>query len=395
MAIAKNIKAVISGSSFIRLMFEKGAKLKALHGQDKVFDFSLGNPNLKPPKQFKEELIKVASLDKEGIHGYMPNAGLPETRESVATYISTEQEITVSKDEIIMTCGAAGGANVTFKTILNPDDEVIVPSPYFVEYSFYVSNFNATLKTVETKEDFSLDLEAIRKAITPKTKVMLINSPNNPTGQIYSDESLAKLGDILREKSQEYGNIIFLVADEPYRKIVYDGVVVPSVFKHYKESILLTSYSKDLSIPGERLGFIAVHPKATDRSDLITGMTLTNRTLGFVNAPALMQRAIINVQGLSVDMSQYTRKRQILCDGLKKAGYEFNIPPGSFYLFIKSPIPDDIEFINMLQEELIMAVPGSAFGKTGYFRLAYCTSDETIKNSLPAFEKVMNKCKNK
>jgi aspartate aminotransferase len=393
MAIAEDIKASISKSSFIRQMFEKGASLKKKFGDDKVFDFSLGNPNLQPPEIFTQELVKAASVRQSGIHGYMSNVGYQETRDAVAGQVSVEQDVKVAADDIVMSCGAAGGINIAFKTILNPGDEVLVPSPYFVEYGAYASNFNATLKTVETREDFSLDIDAIEGAITEKTKVMLINSPNNPTGQIYSEQNLADLGRVLKEKSEHYGHTIFLVSDEPYRKLVYDGAIVPSIFTCYKESLVITSYSKDISIPGERIGFVAVSPDAEDREDLINGMALANRTLGFVNAPALAQRVVAKIQGMSVDMGEYARKRKLLCEGLNGAGYNVTDPPGTFYLFMKAPIEDDLEFVRILQEELIIAVPGTAFGKSGYIRLAFCVTDETIVNAIPAFKRALACCK--
>ena len=392
MAIADKIKSNISKSSFIRQMFEKGNALKKKFGPDKVFDFSLGNPNLQPPTAFSDELIKAASIRATGIHGYMPNLGYPETRAAVAAQVSIEQDAAVSADDIVMTCGAAGGLNIIFKTILNPGDEVLVPSPYFVEYGAYASNFDGVLKTVDTREDFSLDLSAIEAAITPKTKVMLINSPNNPTGQIYPARDLAALGELLGKKSEEYGHVIFLVSDEPYRKITYEGKTVPSIFAAYGDSMVVTSYSKDLSIPGERIGFVAVCPKAQDRGDLINGMALANRILGFVNAPALAQRVVAKTQGMEVDMGEYARKRELLCNGLNELGYGVTPPPGTFYLFMKAPMEDDVEFVQKLQEELIIAVPGSAFGKPGYIRLAFCVDDATIENSLPAFGRVLAAC---
>ncbi len=393
MSIAKKIEAVMEKSSWIRKMFENGARLKAEHGPENVFDFSLGNPNMEPPQKFKEILIDIIESDDPGAHGYMPNTGYPFVRKAVADFVSEDHGVSLTENEIIMTCGAAGALNVTLKTILNPGDEVITPIPYFVEYNFYVDNHGGVLKTVKTNPDFTLDLEAIKNAITPKTKAVLINSPNNPTGQIYSENSLEKLGEILRKKGEQLDRTIYLLSDEPYRKIIYDGAVVPSIFKAYDDSIIGTSYSKDLSIPGERLGYIAVNPKAKFKDKLLAGMALTNRTLGFVNAPALMQRAVAKLQGVSVDISHYAGKRKLLCEGLHKAGYEFITPPGAFYLFPKSPVPDDVKFVKILQEELILAVPGSGFGCPGHFRLAFCVEDRTIINSIPGFKRVMDKVK--
>jgi len=390
MTIADNIKKVISNSSLIRQMFEKGGELKTLHGSDNVFDFSIGNPNVKPPEQFDRELVRAAAVTDQGIHGYMPNTGLPETRNAIAAYVSQEQELETSSENIITTCGAAGGLNVTFKAILNPGEQVLVPSPYFVEYGHYASNSGGELITVKTREDFSLDLDAMESSMNAKTKIILVNTPNNPTGQIYDEKSMLLLGSLLRKKSRQYGHTIYLVSDEPYRKIIFDGAIVPSIFTSYENSIVITSYSKDISIPGERIGYIAINPQAEYREELIDGMALTNRTLGFVNAPALIQRVIARIQGITVNIDEYARKRKLLCDGLRECGYDVTEPRGTFYLFLKSPIEDDVKFTEELQKVLIIAVPGSAFGGPGYFRLAFCVEDNTIINSMPAFKKVLN-----
>jgi aspartate aminotransferase len=326
-------------------------------------------------------------------HAYMPNPGYPEVRRSVADYLSTEYEVELTEADVIMTCGAAGALNVALKTILDPGDEVITPAPYFVEYGAYAANHGGILKTAKTRPDFTLDIDAIAGEITGKTKAVLINSPNNPTGQIYSEESLKALGALLSEKGRAMNRTIYLISDEPYRKIVYDGIQVPSFFTCYKESILASSYSKDLSIPGERIGFAVVHPEATYRKEIAGGMTLANRILGFVNAPGLMQRVIGAIQGTGVDVSAYAQKRALICSGLADCGYEFVQPPGAFYLFPKSPIPDDVEFVRLLQEELILAVPGSGFGGPGHFRLAFCVDDSTIVNAMPGFKRVIDKVK--
>jgi aspartate aminotransferase len=383
----------ITRSSWIRKMFEEGAKLRAEYGAENVFDFSLGNPNLPPPARFQETLIAVAEEEAPGVHAYMPNTGLPETRRAVAEFLKTEQQVPISPDDIIMTCGAAGALNVILKAVLDPGDEVISPAPFFVEYGFYADNHGGTLKTVPTNADFTLDLDGLEAAVTEKTKVVLINSPNNPTGQIYSAESLAALGKMLSEKSRDYGRTIYLVSDEPYRKIVFDGIDVPSIFHAYSETILVTSYSKDISIPGERLGFLAVHPDAAGKTTLLGAMALANRILGFVNAPALMQRVVARLQGVQVDISAYARKRDLLCNGLAECGYDFVQPPGAFYLFPRSPIPDDVAFVRELQKELVLVVPGSGFGGPGHFRIAFCVEDETITGAMPGFKKVMEKYK--
>ncbi len=391
MSIAKKLEANLSRSSWIRQMFEQGALLKEKHGSENVYDFTIGNPNLEPPDEFKKALLEAVQETVAGLHGYMPNAGYPFVREAVADYLSQEHEIEISEHEVIMTCGAAGALNVVLKTLLDPGDEVLCPKPYFVEYGTYADNHGGVLRTVPTKPDFTLDLEAITDAMTPKTKVLLINSPNNPTGQVYSQDSIQSLGDLLRDHSQKYNKLIYLVADEPYRKIVYDHKDVPGIMKYYNESIVIASHSKDISIPGERIGFLAVNPKATCRDQLMAGMIMSNRILGFVNAPALMQRAIASLQGKSVDVTLYKRKRDLLWDGLADCGYTVTKPAGAFYLFLKAPVADDVEFVNILQEELILTVPGSGFGGPGHIRIAYCVDDRTITNALPGFKRVFER----
>jgi len=391
MTIAKELKASFERSSLIRQMFEKAAQLKAVHGPDKVLDFTLGNPNLPPPAAFDEALKQAAADRRPGIHGYMPNDGYPETRAAVAATVTRDHGVTLTGPDIIMSCGAAGGLNAVFRTLLDPGDEVLTPVPYFVDYRFYVNNHQGKLATVPTRPDFSLDLAAMARAVTPQTKAVLINSPNNPTGQIYSRESLAALGDLLREKSRELGRTIYLLSDEPYRKIVFDGAEVPSILTSYKESIVVTSYSKDLSIPGERIGYIAVNPGAACYVDIMAGLNLAIRTLGFVNAPALMQRVVARVAGQTVDVKAYARKRELICAILEEAGFDFVKPPGTFYVFPKSPLGDDVKFVQALQEELILGVPGVAFGAPGHFRLVFCVADEVIQKSREGFLRVMEK----
>ncbi len=393
MTIATKVSQIMTKSSWIRKMFEEGARLKAEYGAENVFDFSLGNPNLPPPEKFDQALRQTVEDNSPGTHGYMPQAGFPQVCQAIADYLSREQQVPVAGSDIIMTCGAAGALNVIFKAILDPGDEVIVPTPCFVEYSFYVDNHGGVLKMVPTDSDFSLDLQAMEKVIGPKTKAVLINSPNNPTGQIYNAQSLAGLGALLAETGRKYNRTIYLISDEPYRKIVFDGAQVPSIFQAYPQSIVANSYSKDLSIPGERIGFAAVSPNATYREELLGAMTLTNRILGFVNAPALMQRVVAAVQGESVDISLYKRKRDLLCQGLAEAGYEFVTPPGAFYLFPKSPVKDDVEFVKALQQERILVVPGSGFAGPGHFRIAFCVDDHTIVNAMDGFRKVLARFK--
>lgn len=388
MTIARKIDTMLRRSSWIRRMFEEGARLKAQHGAENVFDFSLGNPNVPAPECF-EKVLGETARSCGGEHGYMPNPGFPHVRRAVARYVSDEQGVAVGASDIIMTCGASGALNVALKTLLDPGDEVLTPVPCFVEYGFYADNHGGVLKTVPTHPDFTLDLEAFEKAIGDRTKVVLINSPNNPTGQIYSRESLQALGALLERKSAALQRTIYLISDEPYRKIVFDGHSVPSIFACYANSIIGTSYSKDISIPGERIGFAAVSPAADHHDDLLNGMALANRILGFVNAPALMQKIVACLQGASVDVALYQRKRDLLCAGLAEAGYDFTTPPGTFYLFPKTPIADDVAFVQALQEELILVVPGSGFHGPGHFRIAFCVDDATIVGALPGFKRVM------
>jgi aspartate aminotransferase len=390
MAIAKKIEGFMEKSSWIRKMFDQGIALKQQHGADNVFDFSLGNPNLDPPAEFFDALRAVVDERLPGSHAYMPNAGYPETRAAVAQFVSREQGVELPGENVVMTCGAGGGLNVAFKTLLDPGDEVMVPAPFFVEYRFYVDNHNGVCTPVDTSDDFSLDLAAIEAAISAKTKIVLINSPNNPTGKVYDAQTIAGLGDLLRKKSRELGKTIYLMSDEPYRKIVYDGITLPSILAAYENSIVVTSYSKDLSLPGERLGFVVVNPAIGSVEAIMNGLVFSNRTLGFVNAPALMQRVTTRLQGASVDANIYQRKRDLLCGMLADLGYQFVLPGGAFYLFPKSPI-DDVDFVKELQAERILVVPGSGFGRANHFRVSYCVSDSTIERSRDGFAKVAAK----
>ncbi|MGL1932032.1 MAG: pyridoxal phosphate-dependent aminotransferase [Desulfotalea sp.] len=391
MAISEKMRMFAEKSSWIRKMFEQGAKMKAEFGAENVFDFSLGNPDAPPPAEYDTVIQKVISDKTPGSHSYMPNGGHQFVREAVAKQMSKEQEVDITGNEMLLTCGAAGGLNVIMKSILNPGDEVILLAPYFVEYNFYVDNHGGVSKIVNTDENFNPDIDAIKNAITDKTKALIINSPNNPTGQVYSKEILNELGQMLSEMSDQLGTTIYLLSDEPYRKITYDGVEVPSIFKAYKNSLVVSSYSKDLSLPGERIGYLAVHPEIFEKDQLIGALTLANRILGFVNAPALMQRVIAELQGVCVDNEIYVRRRKMFCKILQDAGYDFVPPKGAFYIFIKTPIADDVKFCAILQDEKILAVPGRGFGSPGYARLAYCVPDVTIANSEKAFKRAFDK----
>lgn len=392
MSVSKKMVEFGQRASWIRKMFEEGMKMKAQFGADQIFDFSLGNPDLPPPPEFDQALRALAAEAAPGVHKYMPNGGFPYVREKLAAKISTEQGIAVSGGDVLMTCGAAGGLNVTLKAILDSGDEVILLSPYFVEYNFYIDNHGGVPRVVATGPDFDLDMKAIVEAINPKTKAIIINSPNNPTGQIYGNEALHKLGHVLEAASQKFG-VIYLISDEPYRKLTFDGNVVPSIFTNYQNSIIVSSFSKDLSLPGERIGFIACHPEIDSRADLMDAMTLANRILGFVNAPALMQRVVAELQEVTVDCEIYARRKELFCRILSDCGYDFLPPKGAFYIFPKSPMEDEVQFVSILKENKILAVPGRGFGAPGYFRLAFCVEDQIIERSAEGFAKAMQQAK--
>jgi aspartate aminotransferase len=388
MPIAEKMIKMVEGMEMVKNMFEEGARLKAEHGPDKVFDFSLGNPDVPPPAEFKKVLKELANDESLG-HGYTPNAGFPHVRQAVADYLSGLHNVKLTPDLIIMTVGAAGALNNTLNAVINPGEEILVPSPYFIGYDHYAFIANAAIKTAPTDGDFHLDTAAVESAITDKTRVMLINSPNNPTGAVYSAEELAELGRVLDRASQKYDRRIYLVADEPYRKITYD-VEVPSIFQAYAHSIIVTSYSKELSLAGERIGFLAVSPNAEDAGQVASAAAVIN-TMLYVNAPSLLQNAVARLQGLTVDVSIYRRRRDLLCRGLSEIGYKFHVPEGAFYLFPRSPIPDDVKFSQILKEELILAVPGVGFAGPGYFRLSYAVPDSTISASMEGFKRALEK----
>jgi len=385
MAISEKMKNFSEKSSWIRKMFEEGARLKAEFGNDQVFDFSLGNPDVPPPPKFHEVMIETASEELPGQHAYMPNGGLPWVREAVAARMSAEQGVTVDPGDMLMSCGAAGAINVMLKALLNPGEEVILLAPYFVEYSFYVDNHGGVGKVIKTDKEFNLDLSAIKEALIEKTKAVIINSPNNPTGQLYSAESIDALGQLLEEAGQRFHTTIYLISDEPYRKIIFDDHEVPSIFQYVRNSIVLSSFSKDLSLPGERIGYLAVHPDADDKKALLDAMTLATRILGFVNAPAFIQRIVAQLQDATVDNSIYAKRRELFCNILEDACYDFVKPKGAFYLFPKTPIEDDVHFCSLLQKQKILAVPGRGFGAPGYFRLAFCVDENYIIRSADGF----------
>lgn len=366
-------------------MFEAGIALKVQYGEDRVFDLSLGNPVVEPPEEFRRELLRLASDPIKGMHRYMPNNGYPETRQAVAHGLQQETGLPFTKDDIIMTCGAAAALNVVLKTILDPGDEVLILAPYFVEYGYYVDNHQGVAVVVPTGADFQPDLERIEAAITPRTRAIIINSPNNPTGVVYPAEGLHALGDLLRHAQSRHSSEIFLISDEPYRRLTFDGLVFPQVLPHYDNTIVVHSHAKDLALPGERIGYIAVQPAYPGRQELVDGLTFCNRILGFVNAPALMQHVVRALQGVSVDVADYQRKRDFLYQHLTELGYAVVRPQGAFYLFPRSPIEDDVAFVEALQRWNLLTVPGQGFGAPGYFRIAYCVEDRVLEGAMEGF----------
>ncbi len=384
--ISEKISNNIKNSSMIRAMFEEGEKLKKLYGADKVYDFSLGNPDPEPPAEVKTALRELANCDDLKMHAYMNNAGYPEVRETIAHKINKETGLNLSYDNVVMTVGAGGALNVVLKTLLNPGEEVIVFAPFFVEYTSYIDNHGGRIKILDTDHStFLPDPELLRANITANTKAVLINTPNNPTGVVYGEDILRNIAKVLEEKGKEYGHIIYIISDEPYRKLAYD-VTVPNILTIYKNAIMIDCFSKSLSLPGERMGYIATNPVADDVKILMSGLIYCNRVLGFVNAPAHFQKVIAKAIDSSVDINIYKERRDLLYNNLIKFGYECVKPEGAFYLFPKALIQDDVEFKNRAKKYNLLIVPGSGFGCPGYFRLAYCCSLETIQNSLPAFE---------
>ena len=379
----------MKSSSWIRAMFEEGEKLKKQYGPEHIFDFTLGNPITEPPEELKKELIRIVSSEMKGMHRYMSNSGYEEVREEIAQFHSGKTGIPFTKDHIVMTVGSAGGMNVVLKSLLDPGDEVIVPCPYFVEFRFYIENHGGVMKLVDTKDDFHLDVDKIKEAINKNTKVIIINSPHNPTGVVYNEDDLKELAAVLLERKKK-GHMIFVISDEAYRKIIYDGVEFPGMFQIYEDTVTITSHSKDLALPGERIGYIAISPLIKNAKNLIDATIFSNRILGFINAPAIMQRLVARFQKNSVDILDYQKKRDAIYDILVDAGYEVIKPGGAFYIFPKSPVQDDIKFVRKLQRHHILAVPGIGFGKQGYFRLAYCVEMDIIERSRPYFKEALN-----
>ncbi len=388
--ISKKIQKALAGSSAIRAMFVEGNELAAKVGRENVYDFSLGNPATPAPAALNEAVRDlVDELDPLTLHGYMDNAGYPDVRQAVADNLNKRFGTAFNAHNIIMTVGAAGGLNIIFKTILDPGDEVIVFAPYFGEYRSYAANFDASVVEVAPDyETFQPDLEAFAQAVRVQTKAVIVNTPNNPTGVIYHEDTMRKIGEILEAKEKEIGHEIYLISDEPYRELVYDGNKEDFLTKYYKNTLVGYSFSKSLSLPGERIGYVVVPDEADDADLLIEGITVSNRTLGFVNAPSLMQKAVARCLDEKTNLAFYDENRKMLYEGLKTLGFSCIKPEGAFYMWVKSPDKDEAKFVAAGKKYNIIMVKGSAFGCAGYVRLAYCVSHETVKNSLKAFEKL-------
>ena len=393
MSISKAILDVLEQSSWIRKMFEEGIQLKKEFGEKNIFDLSLGNPLLEPPEKFKKKLIELSNSDEKGLHRYMPNQGFQSTREKVANSLAKESNFPITAEELIITTGAAGGVNAILKSILNPNEEIIVFSHFYVEYLFYIKNHNGIPVIAKTDEKFFPDLSDLSKKITKNTKGIIINSPNNPTGVLYPMEIIEKIGEILSSKEKELGTEIYLISDEPYRKIIFDNKKYPFIFPHHDRSIVVTSHSKDLGLAGERIGYIALSPKDKDKQVLYDALVFSLRTLGHVNATAIMQKSIEDIQEESVDINIYKQKRDYIYDELIQIGYECVKPDGAFYLFPKSPIEDDAKFVRILQNSKVLTVPGRGFGLAGYFRISYSVDDWVLEGSIEGFKKAFESIK--
>lgn len=389
--ISDKMKEYVSKSSIIRAMFEEGKKLSAVYGDENVFDFSLGNPNVEPPESIKKAVFEILNEESANlVHGYMSNSGYGDVRSAIAENINKKHNLKLTEDNLVMTCGAAGGLNIILKTLLNPGDEVITFSPFFGEYENYVNNFDGKLVIVPSDtETFEPDLNALEDKINPRTKAVIINSPNNPTGVVYSEKLIKDLAEVLNRKQEQLGTSIYLISDEPYREIAYDGVKVPYILNYYRNSFVGYSYSKSLSLPGERIGYVVCGSDADDFDDIVQSLNVANRILGFVNAPSLFQRVIAKCLDSKVDVNIYKKNRDILYNHLVDIGFSCVKPQGAFYLFPESPIPDDVAFAAEAKKFNLLIVPGSSFKCPGHFRLSYCISYDKIKRSLDSFDKLM------
>lgn len=388
--IAEKMIPFVQNNSAIRTMFEEGNRLKKQYGADKVYDFSLGNPSVPAPDCVREAIVDLANNeDPVTLHGYMNNAGFEDVRETIAQSLNRRFGTDFSAKNLIMTVGAASGLNVILKTVLNPGEEVVVFAPYFLEYGAYVKNYDGKLVEISPDtETFQPNLQELERKITINTRAVIVNSPHNPTGVIYSEDTIKALAAILDKKQKEYGSVIYLISDEPYRELAYDGAEVPYLTKYYKNTVVGYSYSKSLSLPGERIGYLVIPDALEDSETVIAAAGIANRILGSVNAPSLMQKVIARCVDAEVDVAAYDKNRQALYHGLTACGFQCIKPQGAFYLFVKSPVPDEREFCEAGKKYNILMVPGSSFACPGYVRLAYCVSYETIINSLPEFKKL-------
>ena len=388
MPASPEIREAIRQGSWIRKMFEDGAVLKAERGEENVFDFTLGNPYGEPPAALSAELSRLCAEPPPGLHRYMPNAGIPEARRAAARSLSRSTGLPFTEDLVVMTVGAAGALNVALRAILSPGDEVVILAPYFVEYLFYIRNAGGAPVVAETDARFQLDLAAVEAALSPKTVAVLINTPNNPTGAVYPEKDLAALEQVLSAAEKRFGNPIYVISDEPYRKIVFHGVSATPVAAMIRNTLVAYSHSKDLNLPGERIGYLAVSPRAADAAEVAGACVFCNRVLGFVNAPALFQLAASMFEDAPADVSVYQENRDVLIDALGRSGIDVVPPGGAFYLFPKSPVPDEMAFLAAAREEGILFVPGSGFGRSGHVRVAYCLPPETVRRSVPAWERL-------
>jgi aspartate aminotransferase len=386
MAVSEAVRGQMEGASWIRRMFEEGIRLSAEHGAENVFDLSLGNPLLEPPQEFRDQLLKLAQDDTPGTHRYMPNPGFPEVRAAVAKNLANESGVPLEGGDIIMTSGASSSLHGILRSLLDPGDEVVILTPFFVEYVYYVSHNNGVHKLVGFHDDFMPDMDDLTAQITSRTRAVIMNSPNNPTGVIYPESTIAEIGVRIRGAEAKFGTEITLITDEPYRKLIYTDEPYPFVFKHHPRTIVATSHSKDLGLAGERIGYIAINPDYPEKAEMLEAMVFSLRTLGFVNAPALMQRVVAGIQDVTVDVSVYRKKRDFIYEALTDIGYDVVKPGGAFFLFPKSPLEDDVEFVRTLQEKMVLVVPGSGFGAPGYFRLSFCVEDRVLEGSLDGFK---------
>lgn len=388
--ISEKMKPYLKNNSAIRAMFEEGKRLAAVYGAENVFDFSLGNPNVPAPAQMKDAIVDILEQeDPVFVHGYMSNAGFPHVRKAIADNLNERFGTAFKENNLIMTVGAGSGLNVCLKTVLNPGEEVIVFAPYFLEYGSYIRNYDGVLVSVTPDtENYQLNLADFEQKLTSNTKAVIINNPNNPTGVVYSEKTIQKLAAILKEKEQEYGHAIYLISDEPYRELAFDGAVVPFITKYYENTMVVYSYSKSLSLPGERIGYVIIPDEVEDSEDTIAAATIANRISGCVNAPSLIQLAVARCVDAEVDLGYYDRNRKTLYEGLTRLGFTCVKPEGAFYLWVKSPVENEQEFVEAAKKYNILMVPGTSFAGPGYVRLAYCVSYEKIVNALPAFEKL-------